>query len=364
MSAGFDAAHEAPGAPMPSGPASRPRAVVCSFCGHPYLRPCTAEMEAACPNMIAKREAEAGAQQSVRHHYIPQFYSKRWAGDDGRICEFSRPYKNIHRQRVYPKQTGFLDRLYEKKGVPKSIAQQVEDKFMSPVDNFAAKALDTIETNIDKVKNDAEQRSAWSLFLITLMTRMPEDLAALTEILEDDWKRALPLLKQKYAANRKLEDPETIEEFIEKKDPDYMGRWVMNVAPELMHHEGIGKSLNAMRWFVVTTPEGAPSFLSSDKPLHMSKTFSESDCYLTLPIGPHRLFVATNTEAMEQSFKDKPPKELARETNTQVVKQAVKYVYGIAAADQEFIDRLISSDRPPSLLEKLRDHRRRKYGSA
>ena len=208
--------------PKRESPATRPRAVVCDFCGHPYIRPCTAETGSACPNMLAKRAAD-GAQQSICHHYIPVFYSKRWSGDDDRICEFSRPYKKIYTQRVYPKQTGFLDRLYEKKGVPKSIAQQVEDEFMSSVDNFAAKALSLIETDVEKVKNDAEQRSAWSLFLIALMTRMPEDLAVLTQILEDDWKRDLPLLRQKYVTNRKPDDPETIEEFIEKTRPRSYG---------------------------------------------------------------------------------------------------------------------------------------------
>jgi hypothetical protein len=342
----------------------RPRAVVCDFCGHPYIRPCTAETEAACPNMIAKREATGGPQQSMRHHYIPVFYSKRWSGDDDRICEFSRPHKKIHSQRVYPKQTGFLDRLYEKKGVPKSIAQQVEDVFMKCVDNFAVNALSLIEIDAEKVKSDSEQRSAWSLFLITLMTRMPEDLAVLSQILEDDWKRDLPVLKQKYAANRKTDDPETIEEFVEKKDPDYMGRWAMNVLPELMDHEGIGQSLNGMRWFVVTTPDDAPPFLSSDRPLFMSKTFSEPECYLTLPIAPHRLFVAANTEQIERSFKDRPPKELVQETNSQVVKQAVKYVYGVDDSEQEFVDKLISSDRPQTLLERLRDRRRQKYAQS
>jgi hypothetical protein len=43
------------------------------------------------------------------------------------------------------------------------------------------------------------------------------------------------------------------------------------------------------------------------------------------------------------------------------VKQAVKYVYGIDDAEREFVDKLISSDRPPSLLERLRDRRRQKY---
>jgi hypothetical protein len=311
--------------------------------------------------MVAKREdLGAAPQASIRHHYIPEFYSKRWCSDDRKLCEYSRPYKKLQGKRVFPVQTGFLDRLYEKKGVPKSIAQQVEDEFMSPVDNFAANALSLIETDCDKARTDARQRSAWSLFLMTLMTRMPEDLAVLSQVLADDWKRDLPLLRQKYAANKKTDDPETIEEFIEKKDPDYMARWAMDLLPNLTDHEGMGQSLNGMRWSVVTTPDDTPPFLSSDRPLFMSKTFSEPGCYLTLPIGPHRLFVATNTEETDRKFKDKPPVELVQATNLQVVQQAVKYVYGVDDAQLEFVDKHISSNRPQTLLEKLRDHRKQK----
>lgn len=194
-------------------------------------------------------------------------------------------------------------------------------------------------------------------------TIMPEDLAVLSQILADDWERDLPLLRQKFATNRKTDDPETIEEFIEKKDPDYMARWTMDVLPNLMDHEGIGQSLNGMRWSVVTTSDDAPPFLSSDRPLFMSKTFSESECYLTLPIAPHRLFVAANTEETERKFKDQPASKLVLETNIRVVKQAVKYVYGVDDAELEFIDKHISSNHPQTLLEKLRDRRRQKYAS-
>ena len=135
----------------------------------------------------------------------------------------------------------------------------------------------------------------------------------------------------------------------------------MNVLPELIDHEGIGQLLNGMRWFVVITPDDAPPFLSSDRPLFMSSTFSEPECYLTLPIAPRGLFVAANTEEIERSFRNRPPKELVQETNSQVVKQAVKYVYGIDDAEKEFVDKLVSSDRPQSLLERLRDRRKQKY---
>nr|WP_244441962.1 DUF4238 domain-containing protein [Bradyrhizobium diazoefficiens] len=112
------------------------------------------------------------------------------------------------------------------------------------------------------------------------------------------------------------------------------------------------------------TPDDAPPFLTSDRPLFMSKTFSEAECYLTLPIGPHRLFVATNTEETERKFKDWPPKELALEVNSQVAKQAVKYGYGLDHSEVEFVDKLISTDRPPRLMEMLRDRRRQRHAPA
>jgi hypothetical protein len=192
---------------------------------------------------------ETEPQASIRHHYIPVFYLKRWcSGDDKKICEYSRPHKDIYDRRIFPVQTGFLDRLYETKGVPKLIAQQVEDDFMKSVDTDASEALQLIETGDPKIDSDPEHRSAWSLFLITLMTRMPEDVDALGKILDDDWERDLPKVRQTYADKRTPDDPPTLEEFIEQKDPDHMARWKMNALPALMNHEKIGQSLNDMRW--------------------------------------------------------------------------------------------------------------------
>jgi hypothetical protein len=344
------------------GQAPRPQAVTCEHCGHRYIRPCTAATQAKCPNMIAKRAVSgAGPQASVRHHYIPVFYLKRWSTDDRKLCEYSRPHKTIYTRRIFPVQTGFQNRLYEKKGVPKAIAQQLEDEFMKPADTFAAVALKMIETSDQRIETDPKYRSAWSLFLMTLLTRMPEDLAALVEILNDDWERDLPRFEKAYANKQKPGSPPTLQEFIEKEDPDHMARWTMNVAPNLMDHEGIGRALNVMRWFVSTTAEDVPSFLSSDRPLFMSGTFSEADCYLTLPIAPHRLFVAVNSEETELQIKGRPAIELVQSTNIQLARQAEKYVYGRDDLEMEFVDKYISSDRPQRLLARLRDYRKEKY---
>jgi len=35
---------------------------------------------------------------SRRHHYLPQFYQKRFAGDDGLVCIFDRETKEFRHQ--------------------------------------------------------------------------------------------------------------------------------------------------------------------------------------------------------------------------------------------------------------------------
>ncbi|WP_453943788.1 DUF4238 domain-containing protein [Bradyrhizobium sp. USDA 372] len=301
-------------------------------------------------------------QASIRHHYIPVFYLNRWrSGDDKKICEYSRPHKAIYDRRIHPVQTGFQDRLYEKKGVPKIVAQQVEDDFMKSVDTLASEALRLIETGDAKIDTDAKHRSAWSLFLISLMTRMPEDVEALAGILDDDWERDLPRVRQEYAKTKKLDDPPTLEEFIEQKDPDHMARWTMNVLPEVMDHAKMGQSLNAMRWFVVTLAAEAPALLSSDRPLFLSGALGAADCYLTLPIAADKLFIAVNSAEMEQKFKAQPQKELIHSTNLQVAKQAAKYVYGGDNSASDFVDKYISTDRPKCFFERLRKFRKAKY---
>jgi hypothetical protein len=140
-----------------------------------------------------------------------------------------------------------------------------------------------------------------------------------------------------------------------------MARWTMNVLPEVMNHAAIGRSLNAMRWSVVSMAADAPPLLSSDRPLFVSGAIGTADCYLTLPIAKDRLFIATNSDEMERKFKMLPQKELIQSTNVQLVKQAAKYVYGSDRSASEFVDKYISTDRPKCFFERLREYRKAKY---
>jgi hypothetical protein len=338
----------------------RSATTICEFCGHPYICPCTAETQAACRNVKLSEKRQV----SIRHHYIPVFYTRRWCTSDGRLCEYSRPRDKIYDQRVAPKTTGFQDRLYEMKGVPQLIAQRIEDDFMSFVDNHAAAALGVLETDPAKINGDQKHKSAWSLFLISLIMRTPEDVAALIGIWEDDWERDFDKLRTQYEKNKKPDETRSLEEFIAQDDPHVRERWAMSELPDLIDHQGIGQLLNDMHWFVITTDADAPRLLTSDRPLYIFGKLGAPDCHLTLPIAPDRLFVAVNSKDLEAAFRARPQTELIEEMNVRTAQRAAKYAYGSDNARREFVDKHLSTARQPSYFEDLRSSRTRKRASS
>lgn len=105
-------------------------------------------------------------QVSWRHHYIPQFYLKRWANNKGQLVEFSKPYGPLIKpQRRYPSETGFMDKLYAIEGVPEHLTHYFELKFFRPVDTMASVVLDKMERG---GKNfSASERTAWGRFILS-----------------------------------------------------------------------------------------------------------------------------------------------------------------------------------------------------
>jgi hypothetical protein len=112
---------------------------------------------------------------SQKHHYIPQFYLKQWAGDDRKICEFSRPFKSVIARRKYPSATGYETNLYTISTLPVGLSQAVEEKFMKKTDQLASDALRLLlDDNLVGLNND--MKSAWARFIMSLIYRHPESM--------------------------------------------------------------------------------------------------------------------------------------------------------------------------------------------
>ena len=120
------------------------------------------------------------AQQSRRHHFIPQFFSRLWAGRDGKLCEYSRPHKQLVARRKPPKAVGFEFDLYSLPGaVPEDLAF-LEDRFFAIGDQRACDALQVLLTG--KLEPlSAELRAAFTRLLISFHHRTPERVRHIRE---------------------------------------------------------------------------------------------------------------------------------------------------------------------------------------
>jgi hypothetical protein len=49
----------------------------------------------------------------IRHHFLAEFFQRRWADPlDGRVFRYTRPFRSVVVDKVYPSQTGYEKQLY------------------------------------------------------------------------------------------------------------------------------------------------------------------------------------------------------------------------------------------------------------
>lgn len=294
------------------------------------------------------------------HHYIPSFYQSRWVGSDGRLGVYSKPYRDkLHYKRVYPTMAGGVDYLYSNPTAPTDIAQKMESDFMSPLDSQANEALTMIETGDLSINRDSKRRSAWSRFLMSLMMRMPDDVAALKLGLSEEWARHMPELETAYQTKKEPGSPENFREYMDSLHPQEMQSWAISIAPTLIDHALIGDLINNMRWFTREI-SGDQKFLTSDRPLISLYEFNADDSYIMLPIGPKRMFVAVNNSETQRRIESHNPEGWIATMNAIVVGAAKQFVFCSDDSQRDFVQSHFANRPRKTLIEMLIEFRRRK----
>jgi hypothetical protein len=277
-------------------------------------------------------------QTPKKHHYIPCFYLKRWAGADGRLCEFSRPYQNtVKPKRVHPAATGYVERLYSLKGFAEEHAHQIEERFFRPADSLANDALTKLENGGIDVPWSSQLRSAWSRFLLSLLTRCPEDI----ERFRIYWRKLLTSTndqeEEEYRLQRSDDEPSTFAELMAAMTIQEFEESFFRLLIGLIDNAKIGNDFNGLRWNVIDTAASRLELLTSDRPVSRPVLLGDPDGRLLLPIGPTRLFIAARDDRYARSLKHVPSEKIVRETNEHVVGAAVTYVYGSNDAQLRFV---------------------------
>ena len=287
----------------------------------------------------------------IKHHYIPEFYLKRWANKpDPRLCEFSRPYDVVKPKRVAPGGTGYVNRLYALRGFPEELAQQVEEQFFKVVDNGAAEALESLEREGSASKLSINQRSAWSRFLLSLLSRTPEDVTAFREVWERHLSNVSVEAQRGYEAGRGRDDPATLAELLAARPLAEREQDLFEAFMRLMDNPSLGGRLNGHPFRVLDFP-GDIELLTSDRPIVRNHSgLGAPGGHLAIAIGPRRLFVTSPEVSFLDAVEQQGRRSLAVEMNRSVVRQAKLYAYGRTDDGLEFVRKHFATVEEPRLI--------------
>lgn len=292
--------------------------------------------------------------EPIDHHYLPVFYLSRWAGADGKVCRFLKVHGDVVKaKRVVPKGTAFEPGLYELSGLPPDRAQAMEREFMAKLDNEAAEALTLLEAMLPDQEWTSKPRSAWSRFVLTQMLRAPEDIAQLKSSVREDWSKAIPQLENIYAARRSPDMPATVGEYLDQLDGGDTDHFALKIARTLMNHPAVGQLINNMHWRVLTVPADATPLVTSDRPVWTTITLTEPDAFISMPIGPGRLFIAAPAPATLQRLERQPIEAIVENRNLLAIQHAVKFAYAIDNRALPIVEAHFATKRHSSLVEVM-----------
>lgn len=266
-----------------------------------------------------------------KHHYLPEFYTKQWASDDGMIIRFTKVHGDrIHDRRVAPGGIGFERDLYRLPGAQLEEAQKLETDLMSPIDFNAANVMQLLLRG--HVPTNNKQRSDWARFLMAFWYRAPEDLRA---------------LKAAYGALMTSRFPE-----VDWSD-DERDRYVLAELPGFIDRQKMGDVLVEMRWDLVDLTNAKHSVLTSDQPVLRSNGLKPPEGNYSIPLSPKLIFVASWGGEQLLRFNSASASQKARIANGILVKRARRFVLSNSLNQRGFIEKHFGSDPVPTPIQSV-----------
>lgn len=283
-----------------------------------------------------------------KHHYLPQFFMRRWADAEGSVTEYRRPREKLVRKRKYPGQTGYIIDLYANENKTDPVERQaLELTFMQQVDDGAADALAHIEERCAK-PSDPALRDAWSRFLMSLMHRSPERVKYLTAKVKEYEDGTLnPNLQANYQALRTSSDPPRFQDWLAEQGPLTPDLRV-RLLKLLIDSKRIGDTLNAMQWSVYTLKSPRFGFLTGDTPIMVSNGIGHRRGFALLAISPSRFFIAAHDAKVIQAFETQRPNGLEQALNDSCTRQSHHVIIAHDDAQTEFVDKRFLKQTAPA----------------
>ncbi|OKO67262.1 DUF4238 domain-containing protein, partial [Bradyrhizobium sp. AS23.2] len=147
----------------------------------------------------------------------------------------------------------------------------------------------------------------------------------------------------------------SFEEFLTRRDPNIVHKVTINMIMRGIEIIELGTHINGMKWKVFDLPQSKHEFITSDRPTHYWR-IRERDGFISLPVGPRKLFVAANSTHVFQSLMATDQTRVVTEVNKKVVSQARRFAYTrYRSSNQPLIERYFGAAQEPSPLFPFED---------
>lgn len=272
----------------------------------------------------------------MKHHTSPAFYLSPWGSPD--VCQMRLVNGRIITKPRHPNATGFHVDLYKTNGVREENAHDLETKFMSPLDNDAATAVQMMLEG--KEPREPRYRQAWAMFLTSLLFRNRETVELLKNHVSEMWAHGTAALEPAWKAKRKDVDAPTFAEATRAAFGDRAGIDASNMLAEIISRSKAVPDIMKMEWTVVDAAGGSRGLLTSDRALVMPLGLANQNAHLALPISPDKIFVAAYDDRFRRRTASKS--HVVRVMNKDVVQQAREFVWGTDDSQVEFVQKNIA----------------------
>lgn len=259
------------------------------------------------------------------HHYLPEFYLKRWA-KDGQVVRYTRPLGAngaLDCRMKPPSAVCFETDMYH---LPDIIdpdnSQIIEKNLFQRVDDKAALALSKFD---QPQALTLEEHEALCQFVISLLHRTPDRLAALS----------VDISKQTNGA--------PFAGLIGKDYDDKLKATTNRLLLMLVQSNSTLSDFSKFKAIRIVIIGASKSLLTSDRPMTASAQLNAGDAYILLPYAPDRLLILTQHESIAKAFE--------YEAN----KNSNKFVSSINKAIVEQSENIIIADnkKPTRMIDKL-----------
>lgn len=239
----------------------------------------------------------ATAGPARRHHYVPEFYLRRFVDAEGKVLRtFKAPSGVLHERRYPPKATGFQEDLYSIE--PETINHRVrrpdriEVDFFGPIDNGAAplvqKVLDFAPSALSH-----DERRLFAVFVNSLIERHPQRLRKNFELAEasaadhaDEFIGRVPAERKEYWTGLLS----TVDALARNAVRDAMTRVVLK--------EDVITYFAGMQWLKIhLEPGGAVEFITGDNPVLINFSQPWPIEMMTLALSPLDLLLMVKSGA-------------------------------------------------------------------